>query len=389
MKIVQIGSFPLDLSCIQGGVESSVYGLSSELIKNNRVCVIDIPRQHLKADKVEIMEGIEVFRFWNKGKSNTSALQRLKAIISTIKKLAPDICHIHSTSLFSLSVYLLLKIYRIPVITTVHGLAHIEKRNIWKKQRNIKNLIKYLSQSVTEFFYIGISHDLIVDTDYVKSAIELYKLQHKIFHLPVFNVVPQGINPVFFNLTSEPKRNHLLSVGSINRRKGHLLLLKSMQKVKESVPDFKLTIAGVLSDEIYYGELIAAVTNYDLNENIQFKTNASFEEVLALYRSAEIFVLHSQEESQGIVFCEAMAARMPIVATNVGGIPWVVQNNINGLLSDFGDIDTFANNIIKLMNDESVRVKMSELNHIQSNQYNWKLVTEKIVGVYDLIIQNS
>ena len=386
MNIVQIGSFPMDSSRIQGGVESSVYGLSSALIKKHTLCVVDVPRFDLFTDKVETIDEIKVFRFSNKGKSNTSALLRLKTIIATIRNQKPDICHIHTTSLFSLCVLVTLKLYKIPVIATVHGLAHIEKQNIWHKNRKVKNLIKYLTQSFTEFIFISISRVLIVDTTYVKEAIELYRKQHKILHLPVCKVIPQGINDVFFNLKDSPQTNQLLSVGSINKRKGHLFLIESMQKIKEYAPDFKLTIAGALSDQAYCQEMLSALKKYNLSENINIEVNAAFENILKMYQRAEVFVLHSEEESQGIVFCEAMAAGKPIVATTVGGIPWVVQNKVNGLLSGFGDIDTFAINIIKLMDDKKQRLKMAQANLIKAQEYNWEIIGDNIINLYKSII---
>jgi glycosyltransferase involved in cell wall biosynthesis len=386
MKIVQIGSFPMDSAHIQGGVESSVYGLASELIKEHKLCVIDVPRSDVPFDKVEIIDEIQVFRFSNHRKSNSSALLRIGSIISIVRRQKPDICHIHTTNLFSLCVFIILKLYKLPVIITVHGLAHIEKQNIWNKQKTLKYLIKYITQSITEFFFISISGPLIVDTNYVKEAIELYRKQHKIFHLPLCNVIPQGIHSIFFDLQHAPQRNQLLSVGSINKRKGHLLLIESMVKIKEYAPDFRLTIAGALSDEAYYQEMKAAITENSLNNNIQIVPNASFEDILEFFKRAEIFVLHSEEESQGIVFCEAMAAGIPIVATSVGGIPWVVQNNLNGLLSGFGDINTFATNVIKLMGDDSKKKRMEETNSIQSHKYEWKYITQQILDLYKSVV---
>ena len=61
--------------------------------------------------------------------------------------------------------------------------------------------------------------------------------------------------------------------------------------------------------------------------------NASREEIQYQYSKASLCALHSEEESQEIVFCEAMATGISIVATKVGGIPDVVKNNRNGLLS--------------------------------------------------------
>jgi glycosyltransferase involved in cell wall biosynthesis len=95
-----------------------------------------------------------------------------------------------------------------------------------------------------------------------------------------------------------------------------------------------------------------------------------------------LFVLHSAEESQGIVFCEAMAVGKPIIATNVGGIPFVVDNNITGLLSGYGDITSFAQNILSILDDSSKRKFMSENCRINSRPYDWDLITSKIITLY-------
>lgn len=200
MKIVQIGSYPLSPDYIQGGVEASVYGLSMELSMTNSLFVMDIPRQDIKKDYIEKMEGITVFRFAATGKNNYSSLFRLKTILSHIRKQNPDICHIHTSSLFSFFIYLSLRLFRIPVIVTVHGLAHVEKQKAWREQPNIRNFIKYVTHSLSEFLFISACPILIVDTQYVADTIKLYKKQWKIIREPICKVIPQGINNVFFQL---------------------------------------------------------------------------------------------------------------------------------------------------------------------------------------------
>ena len=389
MKIIQVGSFPLDATCIKGGVEASVYGLTMEQAKTNQLFVFDVPRSEIKKDYMEEIEGITVYRFFSKGSKNFSAIFRLKSIVKIICQLKPDICHIHATSQFSFITYLLFRLYRIPAIVTVHGLIHIEKQNAWRKQHSLKNLIKYCTQSLTEFIFLSICRTVIVDTQYVADAIKLYKKQGKIMGMPVCNVIPQGVNDVFFQLENESKSKYLLSVGAISKRKGHLLLVDAMEKVRFQFPDFSLTIVGALSDKLYYQSMQNSIKEKGLEHTVQIYPNALFENILNFYKKAEIFVLHSEEESQGIVFCEAMAAGKPIVATNVGGVPWVIENKVNGLLSDFGDVDTFVNNIISLLENENLRRKMEEANRIQSLKYNWKYIADEIMVIYKSLLSNK
>jgi glycosyltransferase involved in cell wall biosynthesis len=386
MKIIQIGPYPIDASCIKGGVEASVYGLSMELAKTHQVVVMDNPRFDIKNDFIQESGAIQIFRFYCKGTKNAKTIFRIKDIIPIIRKQKPDICHIHSTSLFSLLLYILLKIRRIPCTVTVHGLAHVEKLQSLRKKRSFKNYFKYITQSLTEFIFLSLCPMVIVDTEYVKQVIELYKKKGKIIRLPVCKVIPQGINDVFFQLEQTVSKNNLVSVGAFNKRKGHDLLIESMQHVKTVYPDCKLIIAGVLSDPQYLESFQKNIKDKGLDRNITLLINASFAEILNVYKSASIFVLHSEEESQGIVFCEAMAAGKPIVATNVGGIPWVVVNGVNGLLSDYGDIDTFAKNIAALLKNEDLRKEMAETNSIQSQKYNWNIIANEIVALYTSIV---
>jgi glycosyltransferase involved in cell wall biosynthesis len=389
MKIIQIGSYPIDASCIKGGVEASVYGLALELAKTHEVQVMDNPRFDIKNDFIQENGAIQIFRFYCKGTKNAETIFRIKNIIPIIRKQKPDICHIHSTSLFSLLMYILLKINRVPCIVTVHGLAHIEKLKSFRKKRSIKNYFKYITQSLTEFIFLSLCPVVIVDTEYVNQTIKLYKKKGKIVRLPICKVIPQGINPVFFQLEHIESENKILSVGAFSKRKGHYLLIVAMEKVKTVCPDFKLVIAGVLSDTQYFESLQKDIKDRGLDQNITLLTNLSFDEILKTYKSASLFVLHSEEESQGIVFCEAMAAGKPIVATNVGGIPWVVENEVNGLLSDYGDIDTFAKNIIRLFGNENRCKEMAETNRIQSQKYNWKIIANEIVVLYSSIIKST
>src|ERR1035437_1300649 len=127
MNIIQIGSFPLDSTRMQGGVEASVYGLSCELSIKNIVSVIDIPRTELFEDRIETVDEVTIYRFNAGGNTNYSALTRIRSILKIIRSQKPDICHIHSTGLFSFILYLKLRGLCIPTMVTVHGLAHIEK----------------------------------------------------------------------------------------------------------------------------------------------------------------------------------------------------------------------------------------------------------------------
>ncbi len=383
MKIVQIGSYPLNSSLIKGGVEASVFGLAQEQAKSHQIYIFDIPRQDIAEDKKEIINNIEIFRYANNKAANNGALLRIFSIVKEIKEINPEICHIHGSNPFSFVLLLALRHNKIKSVITIHGLSHIEKKNQWKNNRSIRFFFKYLYFSICEFLLLNFSSKIIVDTEYVKTEIEKYRKQRKIRKVPECVIIPQGINDSYFQIgKNETPEVSLLSVGAINERKGHLYLIEAMSIIHKNNPEIKLYIVGVKNDEKYYYKLCEKIKAKQLDNVVFLKPDISFTELLTYYSQTTMFVLHSQEESQGIVFCEAMAAGKAVVATNVGGVPWVIKHKKNGLLCNFEDTSAFAENIMYLLENKLERGKIEHINNLESIKYNWKTISEEIIKIY-------
>lgn len=382
MKIIQIGSFPLDSQHIKGGVEASVYGLSQALIQlGHQVTVLDLPRKQSFSQVDEKIEGVEVQRFRIKG-ANIFSFIRIPAYLISIKKLKTEVCHIHSSSLFCFLLYLILTLQKKKILVTIHGLAHIEKKNQLQQRKSLSNYFKYFYQSTIEFIFLSLCHSIIVDTEYVKKQIENWRRTGKIWRMPVCHVIPQGIDPLYFDIERSPVGCKLLSVGAFNKRKGHLLLIKAMAEVVQRFPDCILTIAGVSNQSSYLEAMRNEIDLEGLRKHVFLYPNTAFDELLALYMQASIFGLHSEEESQGIVLCEAMAMGLPVVSTKSGGIPYVVEDGKNGLLSDYGNYRDFANHIVSLLEDENKRISMSMINRTEALKYDWLHIAEEIYSLY-------
>ncbi len=113
-------------------------------------------------------------------------------------------------------------------------------------------------------------------------------------------------------------------------------------------------------------------------------TDLNADDLWRLYGEAHVFVLHSEEESQGIVFAEAMATGMPVVATEVGGVPHVVKNGANGLLAAYSDVKDFSEKMAVLMQDPLLWQKMSAEAVIASQRYHWSRINDAISKLYKL-----
>ena len=381
LKIVQIGLYPLSEKLISGGVEASVYGLANEQSKSHAVFVFDFPRKDIE-DSVENKDNLTVFRYKNTGSHNKDAVRRIPEIVEQIVQLNPSVCHIHGTGIFSCIIFEALKQKGIPLMLTVHGLVKEEKRKALKNWFSLKTLYQLWTQTSAERKLLQSAPKIIVDTQYVAKQIDQYHLNPR----PKMAVIPQGIDEQFYNVSCSSCSKIILSVGAFSQRKGHLLLIKAFEKVAQKIFDASLTICGIVSKNAYYNEIMNYVDASPYKDRISIMTNLPKEQLLAQYEKAHIFALHSQEESQGIVFAEAMAVGLPIVATNVGGIPDVVENKKTGLLSNYGDVDSFALSLEQLLTVDKLWTNMSVTGKSVSRNYSWDIIARKLETVYNTII---
>lgn len=380
MNIIQIGPFPQSIDHVRGGVEASVFGLAKAQSVKHEVHVFDIPRiggSHF----VENMEGVIVHRSCNYGGRQFAAGRQAVVMAKEIQALHPEICHIHGTNLFAWLMYRELKRRCMPVIVTVHGLVRVEKHNALKKSFSIKRLFQYLYQGYVEKRFLSHLPMAIVDTEYVKDRLNQYPIRRK----PIMHVVPQGINEAFFSLRCSKDSQMILSVGAIGERKGHLITLKAFELAESMGIDAQLVIVGTVAENQYLGRLQNDIAQSKYGSQVSLFTDVSDEALKQLYEKAHLFVLHSEEESQGIVFAEAMATGLPVVATQVGGVPWVVEHGKNGLLSAYGDVETFAKHIQNLMMDTSLWREMSEASFEVAHNYHWHKIADKIIELYHSI----
>ena len=373
LKIVQIGPYPISDQIISGGVEASVYGLANEQSKSHTVFVIDFPRKNIE-DFVERKDNLTVYRYKNTGSHNKDAVRRIPEIVEQIMQLNPSVCHVHGTGIFSCRIFEALKQKGIPLMLTVHGLVKEEKRKALKNRFSLKTLYQFWAQSSAERKLLQSATKIIVDTQYVAKQFDRYSLASK----PIITVIPQGIDEQFFNVSCSSCSKIILSVGAFSQRKGHLLLIKAFEKVAQNFFDASLTICGVVSDKTYFNQVIDYVNTSPVKDRISILTNLPKEQLLAQYEKAHVFALHSQEESQGIVFAEAMAVGLPIVATNVGGVPCVVEHGVTGLLSAYCDVDIFASFLEKLLTYEKEWTNMSVASRSAAKQYAWNSIAHKV-----------
>ena len=168
---------------------------------------------------------------------------------------------------------------------------------------------------------------------------------------------------------------HLLSVGSITRRKGFDVLLASLSLLKD-LP-WSLTIAGdPTRDAGATLQLHQDLDRLDLRDRVVLLGAVSSEKLGSLYRAADVFVLASHYEGYGMAFAEALAHGLPVVATTGGAIPETVPSKA-GILVEPGHVGQFADALRRIITDAKLRAALSEgALQAAQNQPDWAQSSE-------------
>ena len=204
-------------------------------------------------------------------------------------------------------------------------------------------------------------------------------------------------NPVaseFFTLKrdSNTASTHcrLLWAGIITERKNLLGLIHPFSQIVREHPGVHLTLAGQIWDQWYYEKIKQAVTELGIDGNVTITGAISQSAMMGLYASADIFVLPSIEESAPMAVAQAMAGGLPVIASRVGGIPWMLDEGRAGLLEDPYDPDGWFNSMRRLVNSAEDRREVGVLAKGRAEMlFDPGIVEEQTISAYKHLISNG
>lgn len=153
-----------------------------------------------------------------------------------------------------------------------------------------------------------------------------------------------------------PDDTVIITVCRLFPAKGAAELIQALALVRTDCPDVRLLIVGQETNAGYVAELAALAAELGVDRHVVFTGRRS--DIGALMAAADIYAMPSFLEPFGLVYLEAMAMELPIVALNNGGTPEVVDHGGSGLLSSHGDLTGFADNLLTLVRDPPRRSLM-------------------------------
>ncbi|MEM2146867.1 MAG: glycosyltransferase [Candidatus Jordarchaeaceae archaeon] len=210
----------------------------------------------------------------------------------------------------------------------------------------------------------------------LKRHIEAYDIRAR------FEIIPNVVDTTIFypsknNENELQNRKKLLTVALLTPIKGIIYLLNAVKKLRSKRNDFELHIVGDGPQRVEYE---VAAKNLDLENIVYFHGLKSKEEVANFMRSSDIFVLPSLCENLPCVLIEAMASGLPVVATNVGGIPELVDSE-TGILVPPQDPNSLAEAIDNVL-DNVERFKKDRIAHKARTNFSFEAVAQRFNKLY-------
>ena len=296
-------------------------------------------------------------------------------LYDVISKYEIDVLHVHYAIPHAYAAYMAKKIlnengYKIPIVTTLHGtdITLVGNHPFYKpavtfsinKSDIVTCVSKSLMEDTREFF--GIQRDIKVIPNFID--IDKYERKQKIREK---NVISEGDEKIIVHISNFRPLKRIIDV------------IKIFQKINLEISS-KLIMVGDGPEKKKAKDYLR---KNNLKNRVIFlgKTN----EVDEILCSSDLFLLPSEKESFGLAALEAMALKVPVISTNIGGLSELNINGNSGYTSDIGDIDSMASNAIKILSDKSLKKKYSSQAFENAKKYDIK----KIIPLYESVYQEA
>ena len=329
-----------------GGAQRYVYDLATNLDREKFEPVVALGGNGILADMLE-NAGIRVINIESLGRNISLKKEWVFAreLWQILRVERPGVFHVNSSKAGGVGT-LLGRLLRAPnVIFTAHGWAFNEDRPLWQKL--ITKFLHWITVLLSHRT-IAVSSAIVKEMNW-PGALRKMKIVNPGRTIgPMYQKIEarEKIMDFFPRLLPYQSDPWLVCVAELHPIKRHHILIEAISELVKNYPTLRLILIGD-------GELRSAIekriVDADLTENIFVLGNIT--EAARFLKAFDMFVLASKSESYGYVLHEAGLAELPVVATNVGGIPDIIINNQSGLLVPPDDISAIHEAIKKLIDN--------------------------------------
>lgn len=206
-----------------------------------------------------------------------------------------------------------------------------------------------------------------------------------VFHRKQIPILANGIDPKEWQCEKIPDREfHVASVMRLYSSKHPLRLIRAIPRIDAELPRDLRPVYTIFGDGPLRQRVQAEAARLDLLGRIRLVGFRPRSEIREMFARTKLFVLPSKREGFGIAVLEALAAGIPVVAMNYGGLKDIVQHGRTGYLAD--GYDEFAAYVAKLILDDGLREKMAGAAPEAAEGFYWDVIIQRHLRVYEKAI---
>ncbi|MEL7669951.1 glycosyltransferase family 4 protein [Methanobacterium sp.] len=358
----------------------------------------------------EIMDGIYVHRFkWVEPKEFKALIHfkglkdkfRLITYLISLffnlfiicRRYNLNLIHAHHAIPTGLIGVIIAKITRIPIFITTHGMditTHGVEEGSLKNVANFEE--HFFFKHLLSFSLINCDKILPVSNDLEKRIVSLGAKEKKITVLrnaaDIDRFKPAQNIKIRNKYQIKKEDVLILYVGHLEDFKGLFELIHAFNNIKRENKSAKLMLIGEGSQKHKAIKEISLLSE----KSVIFTGKIPPTDIHEYYQAADIFVLPSHTDAGGppVVFIEAMACGLPVIGTNVGGIPEGIENGVNGFIVPPKNVDELAKKLEILVKNENLRKEFgsNSLKKINGNSMTLEKKAEKLIKLYKNQIKN-
>jgi glycosyltransferase involved in cell wall biosynthesis len=362
-----------------GGLETWTKNIAERLAQRDQVFIIT--GKVINTKEKEVSNNVNIFRaslYYLSNLSHSSFLYIVSAMpfiflksLSLIRKEKIDVLHCQGFASSFLG-YTLSKLTNIPYVVTVQRIEESKgflRRLVYSNaslciaaSNSIENYFKEIGVKKTKVIPNGVNIEQFKNIDRLSSRQEL------------------GLKDEFV----------ITTVARLERVKGIEYLIKAAgilnKKFKLQISSFKLLIIGDGSER---NNLENLINELKLGDTVKLLGQIENNLVPKYLSAVDLFVLPSIREGFGIVILEAMAARLPAIATRVGGVPDIVRDKQTGILVEPESPEEIAKAILTLYKDRAFGNRLAESAIKNIDYYNWDNITERVRDILENILNRK
>lgn len=332
-----------------------------------------------KYDKTQFSDSIQIFSLntpeFIASKLNGNFLKfyyikALPKLFGILRQIKPDILHAHYVASYGL-VGALSHFH--PMITSVWGIDIL-------KFPNYSSLHKRL----VEF--------ALKKSDYVFATSEYLKTHTQLYTDKLISLTPFGVNTNIFKPDSTCQNGDEIVIGTIKNlenKYGIDFLIKVFAELKFRIPNVKLKLLIVGGGSLR-SNLEKLAEELSIRDYVEFTGHIPHNRIAAYHNKIDIACYFSNVESFGVSVLESSACEKPVVVSDVGGLPEVVQKNQTGFVVNSCDIKMAVDAIKKLILDKQLRLHFGkEGRNMVKNLFEEKDCVNRMINLYNDILKSD